>query len=89
MTVAKEEKQIVIEKHRIHERDTGSAQVQIAILTERIRQLAPHFQAHKKDHHSRRGLLMMVGKRRSFLAYLKRHDLKVHNKLLNELGIRG
>ena len=82
------DKQTVIADHRIHERDTGSAKVQIALLTERINFLTDHFREHPKDHHSRRGLLKMVGTRRRLLNYLKRTDLVGYRALIDELGLR-
>jgi len=88
MSVTKEQKQGIIEDHRIHEHDTGSPEVQIALLTERINQLTEHFKVHKKDHHSRRGLLKMVGKRRRLLEYLKSKNLERYQRLINELGLR-
>ncbi len=81
-------KTAVIEKHRQHESDTGSTQVQIAVLTERINYLTEHFRAHHKDHHGRRGLLKMVGKRRRLLDYLKDKDEKRYKSLIDGLGIR-
>ena len=77
-----------IEKHRTHENDTGSAKVQVAVLTERINYLTDHFRAHSKDHHSRRGLLKMVGKRRRLLNYLRRTDVDTYRQLVQELGLR-
>lgn len=82
------DKQAVIADHRSHERDTGSTKVQIALLTERINFLTDHFRAHPKDHHSRRGLLKMVGTRRRLLNYLKRTDLVGYRTLIDELGLR-
>ena len=82
------DKRGVVAKHRLHETDTGSARVQIAVLTERINYLTEHFREHRKDHHSRRGLLKMVGKRRRLLEYVKREDLEQYRKLLEELGLR-
>jgi small subunit ribosomal protein S15 len=81
-------KEEIIEKFRLHENDRGSAPVQIALLTARINELTDHFRTHKKDHHSRRGLLMMVGKRRRMLDYLKRTDLERYRKLIDALGLR-
>jgi small subunit ribosomal protein S15 len=78
----------VIEKYRTHETDTGSARVQVAVLTDRINYLNNHFRAHHKDHHSRRGLLKMVGRRRRLLDYLKRTDLEGYRALVQELGLR-
>jgi small subunit ribosomal protein S15 len=82
------DKQEVIAKHRVHETDTGSAKVQIAMLTERIKSLTDHFQAHSKDHHSRRGLLKMVGQRRRLLTYLRRTELETYRTLIQDLGLR-
>ena len=78
----------LIEKFRLHESDTGSPEVQIALLTDRITYLTEHFKIHKKDHHSRRGLLKIVGKRRSLLNYLKKKDVERYKKVIGELGIR-
>ena len=82
------EKASLIEKHRSHETDTGSARLQIALLSERINYLTEHFRAHPKDNHSRRGLLKMVGKRRRLLDYMKRTDLDGYRRLIQELGLR-
>lgn len=82
------EKSPTIEKYRTHETDTGSARVQVAVLTERINYLTDHFRSHRKDHHSRRGLLKMVGKRRRLLDYMKRTDVDGYRKLVVELGLR-
>ena len=82
-------KQPIIEQHRAHETDTGSARVQIALLTERINYLTGHFKDHQKDHHSRRGLLKMVGTRRRLLKYLKSRDLEGYRALIAELGLRN
>jgi small subunit ribosomal protein S15 len=84
----KETKAGVIATHRRHDTDTGSPQVQIAILTERINSLTEHLRDHKHDHHSRRGLLMMVGRRRRLLNYLQRTDLDGYRALIDELGLR-
>jgi small subunit ribosomal protein S15 len=78
----------IIQKYQLHDSDRGSAPVQIALLTERINHLTDHFRKHKKDHHSRRGLLMMVGKRRRLLEYLKRTDLDRYRQLIEDLGLR-
>jgi len=78
----------IIKKYQIHEGDTGSPEVQIAILTERINYLTAHLQTHKKDHHSRRGLLKMVGQRRGLLNYLREKDLDRYKKIIDSLGIR-
>jgi small subunit ribosomal protein S15 len=83
-----EEKQRIIDKYRIHQTDTGSPEVQIAILTERINQLNEHLKVNKKDHHSRRGLLKMVGRRRGLLNYLRDKDIERYRKLIDQLGLR-
>lgn len=83
-----ETKQGILGKYRRHDGDTGSAEVQVALLTERINQLAEHLKQHKKDFHSRRGLLKMVGKRRRLLGYLERTDIAVYRRLVEELGLR-
>jgi small subunit ribosomal protein S15 len=85
MSVPKED---IIQKYQLHENDRGSAPVQIALLTHRINELRDHFGAHKGDHHSRRGLLRMVGRRRSLLEYLKRTDLERYRELIEDLGLR-
>jgi small subunit ribosomal protein S15 len=82
------EKAAAIEKHRQHETDTGSTNVQISILTERINYLTGHFRTHKKDHHGRQGLLKMVGRRRRLLDYLKRTDLAGYRNIIADLGLR-
>jgi small subunit ribosomal protein S15 len=82
------EKSPTIEKHRTHETDTGSTRVQVAVLTERINYLTDHFRTHRKDHHGRRGLLKMVGKRRRLLDYMKRTDVEGYRQLIQELGLR-
>jgi small subunit ribosomal protein S15 len=82
------EKASTIEKYRAHASDTGSAKVQVALLTERINYLTDHFRAHVKDHHSRQGLLKMVGKRRRLLTYMKRTDLETYRQLIQDLGLR-
>ena len=84
----KTRRQEIIEQYRVHETDTGSPEVQVALLTERINGLTDHFKAHKKDHHSRRGLLKMVGKRKRLLEYLKKNDLKRYQELIASLGLR-
>ncbi|HEX9577880.1 MAG TPA: 30S ribosomal protein S15 [Myxococcales bacterium] len=81
-------KSALVEKFRTHERDTGSPEVQVALLTERIHYLTEHFKTHKKDHHSRRGLLKLVGQRRRLLDYLKSKDSTRYRKLIDGLGIR-
>ncbi|HHD11763.1 MAG TPA: 30S ribosomal protein S15 [Deltaproteobacteria bacterium] len=83
-----EKKQEIIAKYRVHENDTGSPEVQIAILSERISSLDSHLKTHRKDHHSRRGLLKMVGKRRRLLDYLKRKDFRRYETLIAKLGLR-
>jgi small subunit ribosomal protein S15 len=82
------DKTAAVERYRTHETDTGSARVQVAILTERINFLTDHFRAHKKDHHGRRGLLKMVGKRRRLLNYMKRMDVEGYRRVVQELGLR-
>ena len=84
----KEEKTAVIENNRLHEKDTGSPEVQIAILTTRINELTEHLKIHKKDHHSRRGLLKMVGHRRNLLDYLMKKDITRYRAIIEKLGIR-
>ena len=84
----KEEKDQIIEANRTHEHDTGSPEVQIAILTKRINDLTGHLKTHKKDHHSRRGLLKMVSRRRKLLDYLKRTDVAAYRKLIDTLQLR-
>ena len=82
-------KQIIIDEFKTHEGDTGSPEVQIAILTRRINDLNEHLRIHKKDHHSRRGLLRVVGKRRNLLRYLKNSDIERYRTLIKKLQIRG
>jgi len=84
----KARKQEIMIKYARHEGDTGSPEVQIALLTERIKELTEHLKIHKKDHHSRRGLLMMVGQRKGMLGYLKSQDIERYRALIAELGIR-
>lgn len=88
MSVFNAKKQEIIEKFKIHETDTGSPEVQIAVLTDRINHLTEHLKIHKKDHHSRRGLLKMVGQRRGLLNYLKKSDVERYRKILEALGLR-
>lgn len=88
MALPAEEKQAIIEKYRLHEQDTGSPEVQIAILTERINSLTEHLKEHKKDHHSRRGLLKMVGQRRNLLNYLREKDIERYRAIVERLGLR-
>lgn len=78
----------IIEKYKVHPSDTGSSEVQIALLTDRIKYLTEHFKTHKKDHHSRQGLLKLVGQRRSLLDYLKKKDISKYRSLIQDLGIR-
>ena len=88
MPLSLEKKKDLIESYKTHEKDTGSPEVQIALLSERIQGLTEHFQIHKKDHHSRRGLLMLIGKRRGLLEYLRRKDPERYRGLIERLGIR-
>ncbi|MBB3867846.1 30S ribosomal protein S15 [Geobacillus sp. NFOSA3] len=88
MALTQERKREIIEQFKIHENDTGSPEVQIAILTEQINNLNEHLRVHKKDHHSRRGLLKMVGKRRNLLTYLRNKDIARYRELINKLGLR-
>ena len=88
MTITAERKQELVSKFGKGEGDTGAAEVQIALLTDRINDLTQHLRTHGKDHHSRRGLLMMVGKRRRLLNYLQRRDLEGYRALIRELGLR-
>ena len=88
MSITPEKKQNLIGDYKTHEADTGSPEVQIALLTERINNLTEHFKIHKKDHHSRRGLLKLVGQRRRLLNYLKRKDINRYRELIARLGIR-
>jgi small subunit ribosomal protein S15 len=88
MTVTAEKKQEIIKDNAREKGDTGSPEVQVAILTERIRNLTEHFKGHHKDNHSRRGLLTMVNKRRTLLAYLKKKDVERYNALIQKLGLR-
>jgi small subunit ribosomal protein S15 len=88
MSLATEVKETIINQYRTHEGDTGSPQVQVALLTQRINELTEHFKTHKKDNHSRRGLLKMVSQRRSLLDYLKRRDIEGYHELIGKLGLR-
>lgn len=88
MTLSTTEKQSVIDGFKLHEKDTGSPEVQVAILTKRINHLTEHLKIHKKDHHSRRGLLKMVGQRRALLNYLKENDFSRYRMLIEKLGLR-
>ena len=88
MSLTKEKKQELIGRFCREDGDTGSAEVQVALLTERINHLTEHLRTHRKDHHSRRGLLMMVGKRRRLLRYLERYDLERYRRVVGDLGLR-
>ena len=88
MTLTVEQKQEIVAKHGKGDNDTGSTEVQVALLTARINHLTEHLREHKHDHHSRRGLLMLVGKRRRFLNYLQRNNLERYRELIKELGLR-
>ncbi|EPZ46196.1 MULTISPECIES: 30S ribosomal protein S15 [Alicyclobacillus] len=83
-----ESKRAIVEKYQVHETDTGSPEVQIAILSERISYLTEHFRTHKKDHHSRRGLYKMIGRRRNLLNYLRKKDVNRYRELIQSLGLR-
>ena len=88
MAITQERKNELIQEYQTHEGDTGSPEVQIAVLTENINNLNEHLRLHKKDHHSRRGLLKMVGKRRNLLTYLRNKDVQRYRVLINKLGLR-
>ncbi len=88
MALAKEHKVTIIEQYKVHDSDTGSPEVQIALISERLNTLNSHFKTHKKDHHSRRGLLKLVGQRRKLLSYLKTIDRERYEKLIKQLGLR-
>ena len=88
MSLTKEKKQEIVRRFETHSGDTGSAEVQIALLTERIETLSKHFEKHKKDNHSRQGLLKMVGKRRRLLSYLKDHKSSSYKQVIKDLGLR-
>ena len=88
MALVQEKKQELVQKYKRHEKDTGSPEVQVALLSERIAYLTEHFKTHKKDHHSRRGLLKLVGQRRRLLDYLKTTDGGRYKALIDQLGIR-
>lgn len=88
MAITKERKNELINEFKTHESDTGSPEVQIAVLTEEINNLNGHLRTHKKDHHSRRGLLKMVGRRRNLLTYLRNKDVARYRELINKLGLR-
>ncbi len=88
MSLEVQKKQAIVETHKTHAKDTGSPEVQVALLTNRINELTEHLRTHKKDFHSRRGLLMMVGKRRRLLQYLSREDHARYRSLIDKLGLR-
>lgn len=88
MTLLKEEKQEIIGKYRKHENDTGSSEIQVAIMTNRINYLNEHLKINKKDHHSRRGLVILVGKRKRLLEYIRNNNLEGYRKLIKSLGLR-
>lgn len=89
MALTKEKKAEVLSVHRVHETDTGSSEVQVALLTDRIRKLSEHFGTHKRDNNSKRGLLKMVGRRRRLLRYLERTQINRYRTLVEKLGLRG
>lgn len=89
MPLVREQRASIIEEHKRHETDTGSPEVQVALLTARINQLNEHLKVHKHDHHSRRGLMMMVGRRRRLLNYLSKKDINRYRALVQRLGIRS
>ena len=88
MAISQERKNEIINQFKIHETDTGSPEVQIAVLTEEINTSNEHLRSHKKDHHSRRGLMKMVGRRRNLLTYLRNKDVQRYRELINSLGLR-
>ncbi len=88
MGLTSEEKKEIIDRHRLHDADTGSPEVQVALLSERINYLTGHFKVHAKDHHSRRGLIKLVGQRRRLLNYLKKTDIDRYRALIEQLGLR-
>ncbi|WP_018660133.1 30S ribosomal protein S15 [Heyndrickxia acidiproducens] len=88
MAISQERKNEIISQFKIHENDTGSPEVQVAVLTEEINKLNDHLRVHKKDHHSRRGLMKMVGRRRNLLTYLRNKDVQRYRELINRLGLR-
>ena len=88
MVLNPETKKEIIDRFKLHDKDTGSSEVQVAILSNRISYLTDHFKTHKKDHHSRRGLLKLVGQRRRLLNYLKKRDVTRYQQLIKELGLR-
>ena len=89
MPLSKDVKASIVEDHKAHDADTGSSEVQIALLSERIRELTEHLKTHKKDHHCRRGLLKLVGQRRRLLEYLKRTDVERYRAIVAKLGLRS
>ena len=88
MATPKDKKETIVSDYRTHDSDTGSSNVQIALLTQRINELTEHFKVHKKDNHSRRGLLKMVSRRRKLLDYLKREDINQYHDIIQKLGLR-
>jgi small subunit ribosomal protein S15 len=88
MSTVKEVKEKIVKDHKTHKADTGSSQVQIALLTQRINELTEHFKVHKKDNNSRRGLLVMVSRRRKLLDYLRRRDINEYHEIIKKLGLR-
>ncbi len=88
MSTLKETKEQIVSDYKVHESDTGSSQVQIALLTQRINELTDHFKIHKKDNHSRKGLLKMVSRRRKLLDYLKRRNISEYHDIIQKLGLR-
>ena len=88
MSLAKENKENIIKQYKMHDSDTGSPEVQIALISERLTVLNSHFQSHKKDHHSRRGLLMLVGRRRRLLNYVKHKDVNRYRTIIETLGLK-
>ena len=88
MTLSKEQKEKIVKDYRLHGTDTGSVEVQVALLTARVNELTEHLKLHVKDHHSRKGLLMMVGQRRRLLEYLKKSDLDAYRALIDNLNLR-
>lgn len=88
MAISQERKNEIINEFKIHDTDTGSPEVQVAVLTEEINKLNDHLRTHKKDHHSRRGLMKMVGRRRNLLTYLRNKDVQRYRELINRLGLR-
>lgn len=88
MAISQERKTEIINQYKVHETDTGSPEVQIAVLTEEINTLNEHLRVHKKDHHSRRGLMKMIGRRRNLLTYLRNKDVQRYRELINRLGLR-